>query len=371
VTGAPGKSRLRRWLRRAGVVLAVLAALVVVAFLTIDRWIFVVLDPGRFDPADTPPAPDYASPSSWAALPSMEDGADVALAELPAIDQATAPADVFYVHPTTALGSRWNAPIDDPAVITATTRGGTLIQASAFNACCAVYAPRYRQANGIAFSRPSPDADRATAIAYADVAAAFDAFLARTGRRPFVLASHSQGTFLLARLFKEKIRGGEPARRLVAAYLVGANVRPDSLGDGVAVCATARDTGCVVAWNARAPGYAHNGLEFDASLPDPMAGRICVNPLTWAPGNEPAPASAHHGALFFDTAHPKVLPAFAAARCEGGSLVVTELGELDRDFMSWLLLRSMPRNYHPIEYQLFYVDLRRNASERVQAFLSR
>ena len=28
-----------------------------------------------------------------------------------------------------------------------------------------------------------------------------------------------------------------------------------------------------------------------------------------------------------------------------------------------------PENYHPIEYQLFYVNLRRNAEARVAAYL--
>jgi hypothetical protein len=364
-------TRLRRWLRRAGIALAVVAALLALAFFTVDRWLFVALDPGRFDPAATPPAPDYASPDSWAALPSLEDGADVSLPELPAIDQSTAPADVFYVHPTTWLGPRWNAPIDDPAVVRATTRGGTLIQASVFNACCAVHAPRYRQASGLSYARPDPEGERAVAVAYADVSAAFEAFVARHGGRPFLLAGHSQGTVLAARLLREKIHGHEPGKRLVAAYLIGGPIRPDTIGEGVPVCATARDIGCVVAYNARAPGYTHNAFEFDASLPDPMAGRICVNPLSWTRDGQAAPASANHGAVFFDTAKPRVLPAFAAAQCDGGALVVRDVGELDRDFMSWLLLRAMPRNYHAIEYQLFYADLRRNAVERVEAFLRR
>ena len=28
-----------------------------------------------------------------------------------------------------------------------------------------------------------------------------------------------------------------------------------------------------------------------------------------------------------------------------------------------------PENYHPIEYQLFYMNLRRNAQERAEAYL--
>jgi hypothetical protein len=52
-----------------------------------------------------------------------------------------------------------------------------------------------------------------------------------------------------------------------------------------------------------------------------------------------------------------------------GVLVVTNIGDPERDVMSRLLLWVMgPQNYHPIDVQLFYVDLRRNAVARVQAF---
>lgn len=53
------------------------------------------------DPAASPPAPDHRAASlvAWAALPELEDGADVSLPELPAGDQTRAP-----VGPTAALG---------------------------------------------------------------------------------------------------------------------------------------------------------------------------------------------------------------------------------------------------------------------------
>jgi hypothetical protein len=68
-----------------------------------------------------------------------------------------AEADVFYIHPTSYVGRGWNASTHDAELNDATDRVATGIQASAFNGCCAVYAPRYRQANGTAFYRPSAD----------------------------------------------------------------------------------------------------------------------------------------------------------------------------------------------------------------------
>ncbi len=68
---------------------------------------------------------------------------------------------------------------------------------------------------------------------------------------------------------------------------------------------------------------------------------------------------------------PRLLAGFADARCEGGQLTITEIGEPPRDFMSRILDWMMgPENYHPIEYQLFYLDIRTNAYERVKAFVA-
>lgn len=387
--------RRRRWARIfIGAALVVVVGFVV-AFVTIDRWLFVALDPGPFDPAKTPPTPDYKQDSSWAALPTLEDDADVFLTELPAANRENARADVFFVHPTTALGKRWNAPTDDPEVVKATARGATLIQASAFNACCAVYAPRYRQANGKAFVIPNVDGNRALDVAYSDVAAAFDEFLARRGSgvwgegrrrpseapnvpagRPFLLASHSQGTVLAERLLREKIWGKSSAKDLVAAYLIGGPITRETLGVDVPVCDSENQWGCVVAFNVRGPRYRENATEFKnrdgSGTIHSMASRLCVNPLTWKNDGVTAPAEKHRGALFFDTEKPAVLQTFADATCRDGRLLVQHIQELPkRDAPSEILLRVMgPDNFHPIEYQLFYVNLRDNAVRRVEAYLA-
>ncbi|MCB9704890.1 MAG: DUF3089 domain-containing protein [Myxococcales bacterium] len=361
-------SRWRSALRVAGALIALVVLAALVALVTIDRWLMAALDPGPFDTTASPPPPDYADPAAWAATPEAPDGAEVALPEHPAIDPTIAPAAVFFVHPTTAITTRWNAPIDDPAIVEATTRGATLIQASAFNGCCEVFAPRYRQANGRAFTDPSVDGDRAIDLAYGDVSAAFDAFLGRIGERPFILAGHSQGAVLGARLLRERIAATPALRaRLIAAYLPGAPLHPGDVG--VPVCEAPASIGCVAVWNARGPGHRPGRLDLRLGGERPRPGGICVNPITWRRDEAHAPASASAGAVFFDTPAPWVKPAFADARCSGGSLIITTMGDLERDLMSRILLWAMgPENYHPIEYQLYYLDIRGNAIERSAAF---
>lgn len=371
------EKRSRRWARIILGGLGLTVASLVLAIATLEHWYFIATDPGPFDSAKTPPVPDYAQDSTWASLPNIEDDADVFLSEYPAAKTGSAKADVFFLHPTTAVVKNWNAKINDPDVVKATARGSTLIQASAFNACCAVYAPRYRQANAKAFAAPNEHGNRAIDIAYADVSLAFDEFLRRRGSgRPFILASHSQGTVLAERLMREKIKGKPIGDSLVAAYLIGGPITRESLGVDVPICDAENQWGCVVAFNARGPRYRENKMEFKnrdgSGTVHLLASRICVNPLTWKNNSDPAPAEQHAGALFFDTEKPAVLPKFADATCRDGRVLSTHVGELpSRGLPSAILMSVMgPDNYHPIEYQLFYLNIRQNAVSRVDAYLA-
>jgi hypothetical protein len=359
---------------RVALVLALaLAAAGALAALNVGALVRYAMTPGvPFDAQPPPAAPDYADPRSWSALPERDDAGDAAPPGAPALDPRLAPADVFYVHPTSYLGSRGNAPTDDPELNGATDRVATRIQASAFNACCAVYAPRYRQANGTAFLRPSADGERALALAWSDVRRAFHDFQARRGAgRPFLLAGHSQGSVLAERLLVEVISGSPHRDRLVAAYLPGGALSAQGLRErapDVPPCRAPADLHCVAAWDARGAGYAPG--EFEMVRPDARE-RLCTNPLTWRADGAPAPAELNLGAVFLESDDPAPRPGFADAQCAGGTLVVRRIGVAPRDLPSRILDRVLGEgNHHAIEYQIFFMNLRENAAVRVAAFLA-
>lgn len=357
--------RRHRWLAGA-LALALLAVLSGAA--CFQDMVLSSMRPDRpFDPAAAPAAPDYADPAAWSALPDREDAADASVPEFPPIDQGAAPADVFYVHPTSYIKSGWNGPVDDAKLNRDTDLLSTRIQASAFNGCCAVWAPRYRQANGTAFTHPGPDGGRALDLAFEDVRAAFRHFLARRDpSRPFLVAAHSQGSALALRLLAEEVSGTPLRAQLVAAWLVGIPIPLAALAEAmpdIPPCATPEQTGCVIGWNARGPGFVPTLFDLrslDGAREVGEGERLCVNPQGDGGGGE---------AVFLDADPPLVAPGFTSARCEGGALVVELAGEPPRDFMSRLLDRALGEgNYHPIEYQLFYADIRAGASERLAAW---
>ena len=334
-----------------------------------------------FDVSAVPPAPDYTRSGSWLALPGRDGLERSAPAGLSPVNEAQAPADVFFIHPTTAKTEALNAPWDASDEVAPLNRAVLLGQASVFNGCCRIYAPRYRQASLAALGK-SPEA---VDLAYSDVAAAFREFIAhRNDGRPFILASHSQGTAHAVRLVQAEILGTPLQDRMVVAYLIGGYV-PDAFPSiGLPICDSAEQTGCVLTWNAGKIGsltarivihgksYWWNG----ALKTEDQAPAMCVNPLTWRmqgqgtdaspernPGSMPLPRDPFPTEA---SSFPALNPHLTGARCHDGMLEVEIPGDAPAEYGD--PLTRLFGSYHLNDYGLFYGALRENAITRVHAW---
>lgn len=330
---------------------------------------------GPFDAADAPPAPDYGRAASWVALPDTQDGADISPAGMTPIDQRRAPADVFFIYPTVFFSqTAWNADIADPAYRAQITALPIRSQASIFNGCCAIYAPHYRQMTLGGFVKWSASSEGAMDLAYRDVARAFDVFLARYNRgRPFIIAGHSQGSRLARRLIAERIDGTPLARRMVAAYLVGHWVEADWFSHlrTTRPCIGATDSGCLISWSTFAEGRdgaAQRRLLGSTSNYAPEKQRrpyVCINPLSWRADTVRVPKTRNRGGWMpgeGSGALPAVTPDMVSARCKDGALYISKPPRAYQD-------KVIPfGNYHNVDYNLFYANVRDNAIERVAAF---
>ena len=100
-------------------------------------------------------------------------------------------------------------------------------QASVLDACCAVYAPRYRQAASAAVFDQKGNRDPAYGLAFTDIVRAFTHFAERTSDRPVVLLGHSQGALHAERLLSDVIaKDNALASRMAVTYIVGIPVPP-------------------------------------------------------------------------------------------------------------------------------------------------
>ncbi len=340
-----------------------------------------------FAPGTAVAAPDYAEQVNWAALPDIDDPADLVpqgvteIAGLPAQGQRA--VDVFFIHPTGFLKSMsWTSPMELDSATEENTQWMMANQASAFNGCCNVYAPRYREATIFAYFGDADLRDEVLGFAYTDVKRAFEYYLDHHNQgRPFVLASHSQGTHHALRLIQEVIDPSPVYEQMVAAYLIGAVLIPVSPSwfaslTKVQPCASANDLGCVVHWDTMPEG----STPMDRSEPS-----LCTNPLSWQVDETRVAASENTGAVvpegtyqlafggdedpasgqeFAQLAAP--IPGQTSAQCKDGWLYAQDQTGSEFQAMGSGNLGS----YHGLDYALYYMNVRNNAINRVQRFLN-
>lgn len=369
-------------------VLAVLLVLLILFGPRIYAW--MVAPDHEFGSKPLPAAPDYTLRSNWSAWPDSASPAERLPEGLLPIPQDQRLASAFFLHPTTYGGKDdWVQPMDHQESRRGTDLGTTSIQASAFNGCCRVYAPRYRQSNIMGYQEEEV-VDQIMEIGYQDVSAAFRHFLSEIGPDgPFVLGSHSQGTFNLVRLIAEEVDGTPLMDRLVAAYAIGHALPLALVEEGyqdIELCSSPTQTGCFITWDAhegdKSPSawsnqeeqVLWNGTDYAGFSPGP---RICVNPITWSTDSSPSDPKSHLGALprwtgFTEIDAPlgALISGTVSAYCAGDEQRNWLFVNSDRhpELKAQGLWSLFSRNLHGSDYSLFWANIRQNATDRVAAF---
>lgn len=319
--------------------------------------------------------PDYSKEASWLAKPGMAQDPSDWIPEGVIGTTTGQPAATFYVHPTTYLErDRWNAPLDLQGEPSNRARLFVESQGGAFNSVSDVWAPRYRQAAYGAFLLKNDDAERALDLAFRDVLAAFDAFMAaQPAGKPVILAGHSQGSLHLLRLLAE--RKAALSNRLVAAYVAGwpVGLTSDLPATGLPACAAPDQAGCVLSWQSfRDPANtglvtkAWVGTEGLTGAPRTREDLLCTNPLTGTRAGI-APPAENNGTLVpnGDLSSAALELGRVGARCERGFLLID--GEVP-NLGSYVLPGN---NYHVYDYALFWGSIRADAERRLAAWRAR
>ncbi|MBI4931736.1 MAG: DUF3089 domain-containing protein [Bacteroidetes bacterium] len=308
-----------------------------------------------FDHSKIAAAPDYSQDKYWAALPTKKDSADA----LPygsdiKDEQANAKVDVFFIYPTIYLtGKHWNADVNKKRLNRKIDKSTIRHQASVFNESCKVYAPRYRQAVLWAFAKLEGSGKKSLDLAYDDVKKAFDYYLKNYNNgRPFIIASHSQGSWHAEKLLHDYFDKDSLLRgKLIAAYIIGGPLKKNSYKN-IPASDSASQTGCLVCWNTKKWGvknnsYLGNNLE-------------CVNPLTWKRDTVAAPATNNLGSVPYG---------FKGIDKEYANAKISPTGLL------WVHKKPKRgyvngKNYHVLDYNLFWMNIRENVKLRVEIYLS-
>jgi len=353
-----------------------LGAVLAIAVLLAGAWVFRVdiirtaLDPKvPFQTYAPPKAPNYAETRAWAIAPDRTP-------------PSALPADVFFVHPTTYDGGEhWNGPFRDQDARRLLTRAMLPNYAGPFARVGRVFAPHYRQASLYSQLTLREDARSARRFAYEDVLEAFRYWRKHyDSGRPLIIVGVEQGGVLAARLLREEV-ATDPALkgRLAGAYLIETVVPAADFAEGAPVpaCWLRDQAGCVVAWATARNGDAKELLQRALVWNDrgglvELEGReaLCVNPLTGARGDAPAPEKDNLGAANATGlewgARPGFLRRQVGARCVGGVLEVTKpRSDAFKASGGWADRLKVP------PYNLFYADLEADAQARVSTLLGR
>jgi hypothetical protein len=302
--------------------------------------------------------PDYSKLDYWAAHPDKRDLSDSIPEPLKATTIKDSTVDVFFLHPTTFgtienadLG--WNAAINDSVINAKTDYTTILYQASAFNEY-RVFAPRYRQANLVAYySADTTNAKKAFDLAYADIKNAFQYYLDHYNHgRPIIIASHSQGTTHAEKLLKEFFDEKPLKNRLVAAYIIGMAI-PKNYYAALKPCTDSAQTGCIIGWRTYKKEYEPDIVKKE------NGNSYVVNPLTWKTNDEYAPKNLNKGGVL--TTFNKVAPEVADAQ------IHDDIIWANKPHFSGSILFTR-KNYHIGDINLYYINIRENLRTRVAAF---
>ena len=306
------------------------------------------------NPESEKKAPDYSDKNNWLRQP-----------------KATKDVDVFYVYPTeyndASEGASLYADINDKS-LRQEWENVYQMQATVYEESANVFAPYYRQVNmarAIDLSREEFNATLAS-TPKEDILAAIDYYFKNlNGGRPFILASHSQGsimqTFVLAEYMKAH---PEYLKRMIAAYVIGYSITEDYLkaNPHLKFAEGADDTGVIISYNTEGAGNENNIVV--------LPGAISINPINWKRDETYASAEENLGGYIVNEklGIMENVPHAADAQInlERGVIITTTK-----------TLEPMPGpkpfgnvSYHNGDYALYYYNIKDNVAKRIATYQS-
>lgn len=308
---------------------------------------------------------DYSKASSWYQIPKI-----------------TKDVDTFYILATEYMGFSEGDPIyatlDNPEMVESAPVQYEM-NASAFADSTNVFLPFYRQASlkyaGEVWKKTGDIYDAISGIPYNDITAALDFYFKNFNNgRPFVLASHSQGSaiskLVLKKYFKEH---PEHYKKMVAAYVIGYAVTKDELKENphLKFATGESDAGVIISWNTE--GKKNIEENFKTAVLFPNA--ISINPINWKLDGTYAPASENLGSLIFNEKMQKFeigdVGADAKVIPERGVILTNakiepmpeELAAVANEFFG-------PDGRHESDYTFFYNNIKANVAKRIETFMA-
>jgi hypothetical protein len=292
----------------------------------------------------TPKATDYSKTNHWLTVPATN----------------MLPVDIFYLYPTSWTNSNLIpevCAIDNPSMLQLAPLAFAKT-ATAFETIGNIYAPFYRQSNLTSNALVTE-----AGIPTTDGIAAFDYYIQHFNQgRPFILAAHSQGAFVLSQLLTRYMNDHRDVyARMIAAYVIGWPVTAQYLADNpyLKFAEGPDDTGVIISYNTQAPDVPP-GV-------NPVLWRMVgtvINPLTWTRAGTLATTNQGFGSFMPNTNGVYVrVPQYADARIDiTNGVLICSTADTNTIGVQGI--------YHNFDYPFYYFNIRSNAANRVAKFLA-
>lgn len=287
--------------------------------------------------------------------------------------------DIFVVYPTLTQSEdeadRPYVRIDSAMMLEAAS--GWLAENEAIFAKEAnIYAPLYRQLNGVELGGLNNETFESytNATPRDDVFKAFDYFLTHVnkGERPFILFSHSQGTQLtieLSTTFLGNERYRQYNENLIVTYAIGCSITQSQIDKNPALgfSKSSNDTGVIVSWNTTASSEVESGAYLNFGTW--KSGALMTNPITWTTEETPAPAEQNGASMVTrDDGTIEMVKAYADAVVDNEHNVLVTTTVDESNFEAAGGVTSM---FHGSDIAFFYESIQRNLQERIAAYTAK
>lgn len=306
---------------------------------------------------------DYSKKENWMNLPEI-----------------TKAADTIYFYPTSYID-----PSPDAAPVATIDNASMRIgaqsmynrQATAYMESTNVFAPYYRQANLSVLAGKSAKEMLVfqRQESRTDVFGALDYYFEHYNEgRPFILASHSQGSAMNIIVLSEYMKAHpEYYERMIAAYVLGFSITKQDLAESphLKFAEGADDIGVVISWNTEGP--ENIGKESLLVQKDAVA----INPINWKRDDTYASQEENLGSRLFNIETGEFTitkPGVADARLDPkrGSVICTTLSDyyVTTEALDGIENPFGPASLHGMDYDAYFFNLQANVKTRVEKFIS-
>lgn len=296
-------------------------------------------------------------------------------------EEITKDVDVFYLYPSAWSKENADDPIvcdiDNPVMLSQSKLAYDR-QATAFETSANIFAPYYRQDDAGSTLQMSVDEqqDIVKGIPLTDSMAAFEYYIENYNNgRPFILASHSQGSNVMIYILQDYMKEHPDVyKRMVAAYVLGYSITDDYLAENTNLkfAAGSGDTGVIISYNTQAPT-----IEGTDGVVLPTA--HVINPISWTLDETVAPASENLGSLQLNSDGSVV------KNTDGTPVKVMNFADAQVDKTKGVIICSTvdvntyaPGGamfgrgvFHTFDFPFYYFNIRANAEERVANYLQK